>query len=398
VGGLLEKVALPGGTPDWRHYIQAEGQTVAIVSRLSTGSNTVSYPLEDHEGSSSVLTNSSGGSIVKESFNAFGLPRNGSTWSGAVPSGDKTLINGLTRRGYTFHSMLGDMGLIHMNGRVQDAITGRFLSPDPTIPDPGFTQSFNRYSYVNNNPLSFIDPSGFDDLGTIDVNAKCRGQTDPVWLNKFKTEWDCLPSYIDRNTLCNLAATYHVDIGDTCSGSQGGQQDPGGGSGGGSGGGDGNRDTDIPCLPKTKCRIPEKPKDKVPESLKDISSMLCFADITQPDLPIPDLQDIQVVDMSDMDIGNGVATGRVGKYPWSGVELSNRFLSPLKPLPGMTIPSTRYELFDTIIHETIHTTHNFVSRSMKWDEASTAAEARRRSAPYGDQIRRGVAGRAGCGH
>ncbi len=48
-----------------------------------------------------------------------------------------------------------------MNGRVQDAITGRFLSPDPTIPDPGFTQSFNRYSYVNDNPLSFVDPSGF---------------------------------------------------------------------------------------------------------------------------------------------------------------------------------------------------------------------------------------------
>jgi hypothetical protein len=147
VGGLLEKVVV-GSTTDWRHYISAEGHTVAIVSRLSTGTNTVSYPLEDHEGSSSVLTNSSGGSIVKESFNAFGLPRNGGTWSGAVPSGDKTLINGLTRRGYTFHSMLGDMGLIHMNGRVQDAITGRFLSPDPTIPNPGFTQSYNRYSYL----------------------------------------------------------------------------------------------------------------------------------------------------------------------------------------------------------------------------------------------------------
>ncbi len=57
--------------------------------------------------------------------------------------------------------MLGAMGLIHMNGRVQDAITGRFLSADPNIPNPGYTQSYNRYAYVNNNPLSFIDPSGF---------------------------------------------------------------------------------------------------------------------------------------------------------------------------------------------------------------------------------------------
>jgi hypothetical protein len=48
-----------------------------------------------------------------------------------------------------------------MNGRVQDPITGRFLSADPFIPDVEDTQSWNRYSYVNNNPLSFVDPSGF---------------------------------------------------------------------------------------------------------------------------------------------------------------------------------------------------------------------------------------------
>ena len=40
---------------------------------------------------------------------------------------------------------------------------GRFLSPDPHIPDPTNAQNYNRYSYVNNNPLSFIDPSGFED-------------------------------------------------------------------------------------------------------------------------------------------------------------------------------------------------------------------------------------------
>ncbi len=48
-----------------------------------------------------------------------------------------------------------------MNGRVYDPELGRFLSADPTIQYPDSTQNFNRYSYVNNTPLSYTDPSGF---------------------------------------------------------------------------------------------------------------------------------------------------------------------------------------------------------------------------------------------
>ena len=44
--------------------------------------------------------------------------------------------------------------------RVQDSATGAFLSADNLISDPGYTQSYNRYGYVNNNPLSYNDPSG----------------------------------------------------------------------------------------------------------------------------------------------------------------------------------------------------------------------------------------------
>jgi RHS repeat-associated protein len=47
-----------------------------------------------------------------------------------------------------------------MNGRLYDPLTGRFLSPDNYIQNPGFTQNFNRYSYCYNNPLKYSDPSG----------------------------------------------------------------------------------------------------------------------------------------------------------------------------------------------------------------------------------------------
>ena len=72
-------------------------------------------------------------------------------------------------RGYTGHEMMGEFGLINMNGRVYDPTLGRFLSPDNYVQAPDNSQSFNRYSYCLNNPLKYTDPSGelfgIDDLG-----------------------------------------------------------------------------------------------------------------------------------------------------------------------------------------------------------------------------------------
>ena len=47
-----------------------------------------------------------------------------------------------------------------MNGRIYDPIIGRFLQVDPVIAEPYNLQSYNAYSYVHNNPLSYTDPTG----------------------------------------------------------------------------------------------------------------------------------------------------------------------------------------------------------------------------------------------
>jgi len=37
---------------------------------------------------------------------------------------------------------------------------GRFMSADPLVMEPGDPQMLDRYAYVRNNPLRYIDPMG----------------------------------------------------------------------------------------------------------------------------------------------------------------------------------------------------------------------------------------------
>ncbi|MCT6698030.1 RHS repeat domain-containing protein [Rheinheimera sp. 4Y26] len=64
--------------------------------------------------------------------------------------------------GYTGHIEDRDIGLTYMQQRYYDPVLGRFYSNDPLgfkLSDPS---TFNRYSYVSNNPYKYIDPSGMD--------------------------------------------------------------------------------------------------------------------------------------------------------------------------------------------------------------------------------------------
>jgi RHS repeat-associated protein len=104
---------------------------------------------------------------------------------------DLTTSAGITRQGYTFQTALGEaMGLNHMNGRVQDGITGQFLSPDPRIPDPTNTQSYNRYAYTNNNPLTLVDPTGFD-AKDCPTDGGCGGLGSSVQGMPEQSSWSC---------------------------------------------------------------------------------------------------------------------------------------------------------------------------------------------------------------
>ena len=107
------------------------------------------------------LTDDQGAVIQKMSFDAFGLRRDAGNWTYDLSSSQIAPLTGLTNRGYTDQEQLDGVALVDLNGRVYDPTIGRFISADPTVPDPLYSQAFNRYSYVYNSPLEYTDPSGF---------------------------------------------------------------------------------------------------------------------------------------------------------------------------------------------------------------------------------------------
>jgi RHS repeat-associated protein len=164
ISGAMSEKLVAGGTTTWHDYVRAGGGLVA--ERSCTGATpctsgaTWSFFVLDHLGSSSVLTNAAGTMTEQLSYDAWGRRRNLNGTDNSACS-----ITSATSRGYTGHEMLDSICEINANARIYDPTIGRFMSADSTVPDGSDGQSFNRYSYVNNGPMSATDPSGHTKRG-----------------------------------------------------------------------------------------------------------------------------------------------------------------------------------------------------------------------------------------
>ena len=141
------------------HFVMADGREVAQVTVTQaepegpiTGTD-VRYIHPDGQGSAVLVTNDAGTRVADLFYDPYGRRTDDKydPLAGMVP----------VRPGYTGHRNDEEVGLIDMRGRVYDHETRRFLTPDPFVQAPLFSQSHNRYSYVWNNPASLIDPTGF---------------------------------------------------------------------------------------------------------------------------------------------------------------------------------------------------------------------------------------------
>jgi RHS repeat-associated protein len=161
-GGLaFERETTSGGSIENRHYISVGGTVIAVVKTQGAGNPTPSsdpnmtlYWHKDSLGSVVGVSNRDGSSYEHMAFDPWGNRiRNSGLADHAVNPlhGD---------RGFTGHEQLDEVALVHMNGRIYDPAIGRFLSTDPVVGDPNDLQTYNRYSYVYNQPLRYADPDG----------------------------------------------------------------------------------------------------------------------------------------------------------------------------------------------------------------------------------------------
>ena len=64
---------------------------------------------------------------------------------------------------YTGQKLEEELGLYYYVARWYDPYLNRWIQPDTIVPDPNQSQSYDRYSYVKNNPIRYSDPTGHRD-------------------------------------------------------------------------------------------------------------------------------------------------------------------------------------------------------------------------------------------
>jgi RHS repeat-associated protein len=146
---LVEKDGSGITTKSYTRGLDSGGGIGSLINQNYTVNNTAVTQYFDYNdlGSTADTTTATGTSASSYSYDAFGNLLAAQT-------------NGDTNR-YLFSTKEFDSrsGLYYFGARYYDPEVGRWLNTDPL----GYTDGFNLYAYVNNNPLNAVDPFGFQE-------------------------------------------------------------------------------------------------------------------------------------------------------------------------------------------------------------------------------------------
>jgi RHS repeat-associated protein len=149
----------------------AGGRLLAVDEVQTDGSKVTSYVMADRIGSTRALMNAAGAVTSRHDYFPFGEEIGAGTGAPGSPAGMRTAAQGYSaadnvRDRYAETRLDDATGLDHTLWRKLETRSGRWTTPDPygkslRVANP---QSFNRYAYVHNDPVNFVDRSGLDEL------------------------------------------------------------------------------------------------------------------------------------------------------------------------------------------------------------------------------------------
>jgi RHS repeat-associated protein len=167
-GRRVKKVWTPaGGTIVITYYVyDALGQLAAEYSSQAPANTGTSYIFSDMLDSARTITSDS--KTVTECYDYLPFGRmlsssdNARSSIGCYPAAPDTQITSGIDQKFTGKERDAETGLDYFGARYYSSPQGRFITPDPLLTSAEISnpQSWNRYSYVQNNPLIYIDPLG----------------------------------------------------------------------------------------------------------------------------------------------------------------------------------------------------------------------------------------------
>lgn len=159
--GKRIKKGVPGSGETTIFVYDAAGKQVAEYSTIvETANAQVAYLTNDHLGSPRINTDQNGAVITRHDYHPFGE---------AIYTAQRTsalsYITDTIRKQFTGYERDTESDLDFAQARYSRSALGRFSSPDPLMASAqrSSPQTFNRYSYVVNNPMNLVDPSGMSD-------------------------------------------------------------------------------------------------------------------------------------------------------------------------------------------------------------------------------------------
>jgi RHS repeat-associated protein len=173
-GKRIKKV-VPATQETTLFVYDASGKMVAEYSTVLSQTPQVSYLTSDHLGSPRINTDANGQVIARHDYQPFGEEIQRASYGADS-----------TRQKFTGYERDTESKLDFAQARMFGSGVGRFTSPDPLTRSMKVwsPQSFNRYSYVGNNPTNFVDPSGLCKVnGGADDGKPCPDVSGTIYTN-----------------------------------------------------------------------------------------------------------------------------------------------------------------------------------------------------------------------